>query len=180
MSHFTCIDRRKKPFLFVLSISMPISNTVIFSGLLPYLVWLILPLIQQILLIFWIVLLYQGETVQKISAAALLLTVSSLFENFAGSFPTCLILIPARNAYRTHSSDRLCFRVHELLYRDCLYYMGHSPFDKTYDRFLCQPDASMVHHAVRSPVRNRNSMVFDLHWRLLTCISPTHDINQSL
>ena len=96
MSHFTCINRRKKTFLFVLLISMPISNTVILSGLLPYPVWLLLPLLQHILLIFWIVLLYQGETVQKISVAALLLTVSSLSENFAGSFPTCLILIALR------------------------------------------------------------------------------------
>lgn len=95
-SHFACISRRKKPFLFILLISVPIIDTVIFSGLLPYPVWLLLPLLQQILLIVWIVLLYQGETVQKISAAALLLTVSSLFENFAGSFPICLILIALR------------------------------------------------------------------------------------
>lgn len=96
MSHFTCISRRKKPFLLVLLISVPIIDTIILTGLLPYPVWLLLPLFQQILLIFWIVLLYQGETVQKISAAALLLTVSSLFENFAGSFPMCLILIALR------------------------------------------------------------------------------------
>lgn len=95
-SHFTCISRRKKPFLFMLLISVPIIDTIILTGLLPYPVWLLLPLLQQILLIFWIVLLYQGETVQKISAAALMLTVSSLFNNFAGSFPTCLILIALR------------------------------------------------------------------------------------
>lgn len=96
ISHFTCINQRKKPILFLLAISIPVCDTIIYSGILPYPVWLLLPLLWNILTIFWIILLYHGETVQKIFAAALLLTVSSLMANFAESFPMCLILIILR------------------------------------------------------------------------------------
>ena len=92
-SHFTCINRRKKPFLLLLSISLPLSNAVILSGIVPFSVSLLLPILWQVLLIFWIVLLYQGMTIQKILTSALLLTVSLLLRNFAESLFMCLILI---------------------------------------------------------------------------------------
>lgn len=101
-SHFTCINRRK-PMLFLLIISLPISDAVIISGILSYPVWLLCPLLRQILLILCIVLLYQGSAVQKILASSLLLAVSSLLQDFAASLFMCLMLIILHAAHIEHT-----------------------------------------------------------------------------
>lgn len=91
--HFTCIRHRIKPILFLLSISLPLIDTAIITNILPYPVGIFAFLFWQILLILSILLLYHGETAQKILAASLLLTVTLLVQNFAESLPMCIILI---------------------------------------------------------------------------------------
>ncbi len=93
-SHFTCNNRRKKPLLLLLIIILPLSNAVTLSGIFPFAVGLLLyPILWQVLLVFCIVLLYQGTTIRKILASALLLTISSLLQNFTESLFRCMVLI---------------------------------------------------------------------------------------
>lgn len=86
--------------LLLLIVSLPLSNAVSFSGILPFAANLLLfPTFWQILLFFCIFLLYQGMTIQKILASALLLTVSTLLRNFAESLFMCMTLIFLHTAH---------------------------------------------------------------------------------
>ncbi|MDE6386266.1 MAG: GHKL domain-containing protein [Lachnospiraceae bacterium] len=91
--HFTCINKRKYFFLVLFSVLYAASNIIGLSGLLPYPMGLLLPLLWQILFFFWVILLYHGVTAQKVLAAALLLAVRLLLQHFTESFLHILTLI---------------------------------------------------------------------------------------
>lgn len=92
-SHFICIRRREKSFLLLLTVSLPILNAVSLLSLLPHPIAALMPLLGQLLLILWIILLYQGQIAQKILAASILLAVTLLSQHFTESLLICPTLI---------------------------------------------------------------------------------------
>lgn len=91
--HFTCIEKRKTPLLFLLTISFPVSNLLILYGRLPLYLVNLLHLLWPCLLLLCIILLYHGITAAKLLAAFILIIAYLLPGHFINSLLSCLQLI---------------------------------------------------------------------------------------
>lgn len=116
--HFTCTERRKKPLLFFLTVSLPLLNLLILYGGPPsYLADLFL-LLWQCMFLLCIILLYQADTAAKFLAALILLIVYLLPDHFITSLLSCLQLI----IFHAMQYEPSLFIVHIM---DCLYNCIH-------------------------------------------------------
>lgn len=93
--HFACGKSLSKRLLFFCAavVLLPTANALMLSGILPSFYAHIFPLLWQILIVLWMVLLYQGHAAAKVSAAAILLTVTKLLHPFINSLFSCMELL---------------------------------------------------------------------------------------
>ena len=93
--HFSCAMGRRRRFLilFAAALLLPLINAITISGILPSLCGNLVSLLWPSILALWVILLYQGQITAKISAAAILLTLTTLLHPFIGSLFSCIELL---------------------------------------------------------------------------------------